>query len=146
MWTGDAGRATFVSFGTFVHFVVTMTAMASTTLVFGVLLVLLGVGGYVLSGTSSVTALIPAFFGLPLLGLGLLARSESMRKHAMHGAATLALVGCAGALFSLLRTTTGPRSPVAVFSQAAMVVLTAAFVALCVRSFKAARLARTAGR
>jgi hypothetical protein len=42
-----------------------------------------------------------------------------------------------------MRTPTGPRSPVAVFSQAAMVLLTAAFVAMCVRSFKEARRART---
>ncbi len=123
-----------------------MTAMASTTIVFGVLLALLGLGGYLLGSAASVTALIPAFFGLPLMVLGFLARSESMRKHAMHGAATLALVGCAGALFSLMRTPTGPRSPVATFSQAAMVILTAAFVALCVRSFRAARLARAAKR
>jgi uncharacterized membrane protein len=120
-----------------------MAAMASTTIVFGALLALLGVVGYVLCGAASTTALIPAFFGLPLTVLGFLARSESMRKHAMHGAATLALVGCAGALFSLMRTPTGPRSPVAVFSQAAMVLLTAAFVAMCVRSFKEARRART---
>jgi O-antigen/teichoic acid export membrane protein len=121
-----------------------MSAMPSTTIVFGGLLALLGVGGYIASGAASVTALIPAFFGIPLIALGFLARSEAMRRHAMHGAAILGLLGCAGALFSLMRTPTGPRSPAAVFSQAAMVVLTAAFVALCVRSFKAARLARTA--
>ena len=123
-----------------------MTAMASTTIVFGLLLTLLGLGGYVLSGTSSVTALIPAFFGLPLLLLGFVARSESIRKHAMHAAAALALLGWAGAVFSLMRTPTGPRSPAAVFSQGAMVLLTAIFVALCVRSFIAARRARTGGR
>jgi O-antigen/teichoic acid export membrane protein len=119
-----------------------MTTMASTTIVFGVLLTLLGLGGYFLTGTSSVTALIPAIFGLLLLVLGFLARSEAVRKHAMHAAAAVALVGCAGALFSLARTPTGPRSPMAVFSQAAMVVLTAVFVGLCVRSFIDARRAR----
>ena len=124
----------------------TMTAMASTTIVFGVLLSLLGLGGYVLSGAASVTALIPAFFGLPLMLLGFLARSESMRRHAMHAAAALALLGWAGAVFSLMRTPTGPRSPAAVISQGAMVLLTAIFVALCVRSFIAARRARTSGR
>jgi len=123
-----------------------MAAMASTTIVFGVLLTLLGVGGYVLAGGISVTALIPAFFGLPLVVLGFLARSDSIRKHVMHAAAALALVGWAGAVFSLMRTPAGPRSPVALFSQSAMVVLTAIFVALCVRSFIAARRARTSGR
>lgn len=119
-----------------------MTAMASTTMVFGVLLTLLGLTGYFLTGTSSVTALIPAIFGLLLLALGAVARSESARKHAMHAAATVALVGCAGALFSLMRTPAAPRSAMAVFSQGAMVVLTAVFVGLCVKSFIDVRRAR----
>ena len=120
-----------------------MAAMASTTIVFGVLLTLLGVVGYLLAGGVSVTALIPAFFGLPLVVLGFLARSDSARKHAMHAAAALALLGWAGAVFSLMRAPAGPRSPIAVFSQSAMVVLMAIFVALCVRSFIAAKRART---
>ena len=119
-----------------------MTPMASTTMVFGALLTLLGLAGYFLTGMSSPTALIPALFGLLLLGLGFLARSEPLRKHAMHTAAVVALAGCAGALVPLLRTPAGPRSPIAVFSQAAMVVLTAVFVVLCIRSFRAARRAR----
>ena len=120
-----------------------MTAMSSTTILFGVLLTLLGLAGYVLTGASSPTALIPAIFGLLLLALGLLARSEPMRKHAMHAAATIALLGCGGALFSLMRTPAGPRSPIAVSSQAAMVILTAVFVGLCVKSFIDVRRART---
>lgn len=116
--------------------------MASTTIVFGLLLTLLGIAGYVLTGATSVTALIPAFFGLVLLLLGFLARTESIRKHAMHAAAVIALVGLAGALFSLFRTPIAGRSAMAVFSQAAMVVLTAVFIVLCVRSFIAARRAR----
>ena len=60
-----------------------------------------------LGGGISVTALIPAFFGLPLVVLGFLARSESIRRHAMHAAAALALVGWAGAVFSLLRSAAG---------------------------------------
>ena len=123
-----------------------MAAMASTTIVFGVLLTLLGLGGYLLAGGISITALIPAFFGVPLVVLGVLARSDSARKHAMHAAAALALLGWAGAVFSLMRTPAGPRSPIAAFSQSAMVVLTAIFVVLCVRSFIAARRARTSGR
>ena len=118
-----------------------MTAMASTTITFGVLLTLLGLVGYALTRTS-MTALIPSLFGLLLLILGFLARSESIRKHAMHAAAAVALVGCLGALIPLLRTPPGTRPAIAVFSQAAMVILTGVFVALCVRSFRAARRAR----
>lgn len=118
-----------------------MTAMASTTIVFGILLTLLGLVGYAMTRTS-MTALIPSLFGLLLLILGFLARSESIRKHAMHAAAAVALIGCIGALIPLLRTSSGVRPAIAVFSQVAMVVLTAVFVALCVRSFIAARRAR----
>jgi uncharacterized membrane protein len=118
-----------------------MTAMASTTIVFGILLTLLGLVGYAMTRTS-MTALIPSLFGLVLLVLGLIARSESIRKHAMHAAAAVALLGCIGALIPLLRTPSGPRAAMAVFSQVAMVVLMAVFVALCVRSFIAARRAR----
>jgi preprotein translocase subunit Sss1 len=118
-----------------------MTAMASTTIVFGILLTLLGLVGYAMTRTS-MTALIPSLFGLLLLILGLLARSESIRKHAMHAAAAVALIGGVGALIPLLRTPSGVRPAMAVFSQVAMVVLTAVFVALCVRSFIAARRAR----
>ena len=111
-------------------------------MVFGALLTLLGLAGYFLTGTSSLTALIPAIFGLLLLALGFLARSEPVRKHAMHAAATVALVGCIGALIPLVRTPIGLRPAMAVFSQGAMVVLTAVFVALCIRSFGDARRAR----
>jgi uncharacterized membrane protein len=116
--------------------------MASTTITFGAILTLLGIAGYVLTGASSPTALIPAFFGLLLIVLGFLARSDAMRRHAMHAAAVVALVGCAGALFSLFRTPMAARPAMAVFSQAAMVVLTAIFLVLCIRSFKAARQRR----
>ena len=84
-----------------------------------------------------------ALFGLPLLGLGYVARSEAMRKHAMHAAATVALVGCGGALFSLMRASDGPRVLMATLSQALMVILTAVFVGLCVKSFIDVRRART---
>lgn len=116
--------------------------MAATAIVFGLLLTLLGFVGYFLTGTSSFTALIPAAFGLLLVVLGFIARAEAARKHAMHAAAAVALVGFLGALMSLLRTPTGVRSAVALASQVTMLLLTGIFVVLCVRSFIAARRAR----
>jgi hypothetical protein len=118
--------------------------MAYTTIVFGLLLTALGLAGYLLAGTASVTALIPAFFGIVLLALGFLARAESMRKHAMHAAAAVALIGFIGAVMSVLRAPFATRSALANFSQVAMAVLTAAFIFLCVKSFRAARRARAA--
>ena len=72
--------------------------MARLTITIGILLTLLGVAFYVgltvAAGTHpSVTALIPAFAGLPILLLGVAALKESIRKHAMHGVSLLALLG-----------------------------------------------------
>lgn len=118
--------------------------MASTTIVFGLLLTILGLAGYFLTGGISMTALIPAFFGVVLLALGFLARAENMRKHAMHAAAAVGLIGLLGALASLLRAPMATRSAMANVSQIAMVILSAVFVALCVKSFREARRARAA--
>jgi hypothetical protein len=118
--------------------------MASTTLLFGILLTVLGLAGYALTGGASVTALIPALFGLALVGLGLVARKEHLRKHAMHAAAAVALLGFAGAVFPFFRGITAGRTDLAVLSQGAMVVLTGVFVALCVKSFIDARRSRVA--
>lgn len=116
--------------------------MPSTTIVFGLLLTILGLCGYFLTGTSSFTALIPAAFGLLLMSLGFIARAPGARKHAMHAAAAVALVGFIGALIPLLRTPAGVRPAIAVFSQVTMAMLSAAFVVLCIKSFRAARRAR----
>ena len=118
--------------------------MASTTIIFGLLLTILGLTGYFLTGGVSMTALIPAFFGIVLLILGFLARAENMRKHAMHAAAAVALIGLLGALSSLLRAPMETRSAMANFSQIAMALLTAVFIGLCVKSFRDARRARAA--
>ena len=118
--------------------------MASTTIVFGVILIVLGLAGFFLTGGISPTALIPAFFGTILLVLGFLARAENLRKHAMHAAAAVGLIGFLGALFSLLRAPMETRSAMANVSQIAMAVLTAVFVMLCVKSFRDARRARAA--
>jgi hypothetical protein len=115
--------------------------MPSITIGVGAVLTLLGLGTY-LAAPVSMTALIPAFFGVVLLLLGLLARNEGMRKHAMHAAAAVALIGFFGALSSLLRGSLETRAGIAIFAQAAMAVLTGGFVLLAVKSFIDARRAR----
>src|SRR5215467_9296051 len=67
--------------------------MANVTIGFGLVLAALGVGGYVATGRTSLTALIPLAFGLVLVVCGALARREALRKHAMHAAAVLGLLG-----------------------------------------------------
>jgi methyl coenzyme M reductase subunit C len=93
-----------------------------------------------LDGKASVTALIPAFFGIILALLGVLANSKpNLRKHVMHVAV---LVGLAGFIVPLVRIlsklSTISLSP-AVLSQISMALICLIFVALCVKSFIDAR-------
>jgi hypothetical protein len=79
--------------------------MSTQTLLTGIVLIALGVGGYVASGAASVTALIPAFIGAALALLGVLGRREALRRHAMHLAmvvALLAIVGTFGGVTDLI--------------------------------------------
>ncbi len=123
--------------------------MAKVTIVFGVLLIILGLTGYFGTGHVHPTALIPSGFGLLLTILGLLANTEDARRRMlfMHIAVTLSLLGflaTAKAIFQNVQLLQGKSFPfpTAVESKAAMAVLCLVFVLLCVRSFIAARKAR----
>ncbi|MDE0106505.1 MAG: hypothetical protein OXN96_01785 [Bryobacterales bacterium] len=114
---------------------------------FGISLLALGIGVYLASGRSSLTALIPAAFGLALVVLGSVAKRPSATKHAMHAAAVIALLGFLGSvdgIVGLAQMISGAtvELPLAVASKAVMAVDLAAFLWLCVRSFRQARLAR----
>lgn len=120
--------------------------MGPITIVFGLVLTLLGLAGYFGSDTKSMTALIPALFGVPLALLGLLALKDSLRKHAMHLAAMVGLLGFLGAAGSMINKvvkTGGVEYSLALVMQALMALLCAVFVGLCVRSFIQARRARS---
>lgn len=98
---------------------------------------------------GSKTALIPALFGVPLLMCGTLAYLENLRKHAMHVAATVALLGgllAAGRGLSKVGALFGedPVAQRATTMVLIMAVLCLAYVGLSVRSFIAARKAREA--
>ena len=114
--------------------------MPTTAILFGVILIALGIVGYVMTGQSSVTALIPSFFGIALAGLGLAANAkESLRKHLMHAAVVVALLGfiaTAGRLVSKIGELTYSA---AVVSQVSMALVCLLFVILGVKSFADAR-------
>jgi hypothetical protein len=120
--------------------------MPSLTIALGVALAVLGLGGYVMSGAASVTALIPAFFGAVIALAGFIARDEGKRKHAMHAAVVVALLGFLGSVRGLsqigaLMDGTAAR-PAAVVSQSIMAVLTLGYIVMAVRSFVEARRKR----
>jgi hypothetical protein len=124
-----------------------MRVMARTTIVFALVLIVIGVAGYVGTGAASVTALIPAFFGVVLGLLGWWGLNDRYRKHALHAAVVVGVLGFLGAargLPGLLDVITGQEveRPAAVAAQSAMAVLMALFVGMCLRSFIDARRAR----
>jgi uncharacterized membrane protein HdeD (DUF308 family) len=123
--------------------------MAHFTRIFGVTLIFLGIIPYFATGMESVTALIPAFFGIIFLILGIAARKESIYKHVMHGAAGLALLGFFGTVMGLIDVfyMLGGESvtrPDAAISQAIMAVLCLIFIGAAVKSFIDARKAKEA--
>ena len=118
--------------------------MPSITLALGAALIVLGLAGYFLTGGVSLTALIPTVFGLVIAPAGLIARDERKRKHAMHAAVAVALLGFLGSVRGLLQignviNGTAAR-PAAVVAQTIMAVLTFGYVVIAVRSFVRARL------
>lgn len=121
--------------------------MANTTLGFGIALILLGIGGFVATGSSHATALIPAGFGILLTVLGILARNPKLRMHLLHGAALLGLIGFGGSvsgLIQLAKLLSGQpiERPAAAIARSIMALICLAFVTLTVRSFVAVRVAR----
>lgn len=114
----------------------------------GILLTLLGILSYIFTDFVSITALIPAFFGIVFAGLGFWGKSsESMRKHTMHAALLLALLGLAGSfsgLMALIGALAGtmPERMSAVVSQSIMAVLCIIFLIAGIKSFVDARKAQ----
>ena len=117
--------------------------MPSTAIALGIILILIGIIGYAYGttgGNTSVTALIPAFFGIVLAGLGAAARAkESLRKHLMHAALVVALLGFimpTGRLIS--RASEFVLSP-ATLAQILMAAVCLLFLVLGIKSFANAR-------
>lgn len=126
--------------------------MANITIRFGVLLLLLGVASFFFTGSHAFTSLIPAIFGVLLIVLGILARSEDTKRRmlVMHLAATLGLIGF---LFPLIRAAKpavlllqgqAVAHPRAVQEELVMALICLVFLVLCIRSFIAARRQRLA--
>jgi len=124
--------------------------MAKLTIVFGVLLIILGLVGFYGTGGIHHTALIPTWFGLAL-GIGgflAISPSEKRRKIFMHINVTVGLLGLIGAIGSALHAYGHARSLgmdpdwKALSAQITMAVLLLIYVNLCVRSFIQARRSR----
>ena len=121
--------------------------MAKVTLVFALLLVALGLAGYLGTGSVHSTALIPTWIGLALGLFGFLAISpnEGRRKLFMHINVTIGLLGFLGGAVEAVRGYVHAKSaglepdPIALASKSTLAGLMLIYVILCVRSFIAAR-------
>jgi len=137
-----------------------MSRFPQVTIVLGGVLVALGALAFFVlaeadpeTGEKSITALIPAFFGILFAGLGSTAlKRPAARKGVMHGAVVLALLGLGGSFPGLMKLPRwlserealveeiGNRAG-AVPVQALMAVLMLVYVVLGIASFVAARRA-----
>ena len=118
--------------------------MAKQSIILGIILILLGLISYFGISSESITALIPTFIGIPMLVLGYLALNEKYRKHAMHLAAVLMLIGFGGTVSGLIKFLcllggAEFERQNAIIVQAIMAVLCLAFLFLAIKSFIDAR-------
>jgi hypothetical protein len=125
--------------------------MAKLTIGFGVLLILLGIFGFVLTGSAHPTALIPAGIGLLFILFGVLANTENSKKRMlwMHISVTVALlvfIFMIPAAIDTIRLSRGVSfpHPAAVVEKGALALFSLIYVLFCVRSFINARRRRLA--
>jgi hypothetical protein len=122
--------------------------MPIISIVAGLLLAVIGIAGFMATGRTHVTALIPFALGDVLVCMGALTLIRpAWRKHTMHVAATVALLGGLGSIGGIIKlgrwlAGTAPEHPTAVLAQAGTAVVCAIFLVFAVRSFIAARRAR----
>jgi uncharacterized membrane protein len=130
--------------------------VGNVSMIFGVLMILEGLVLYAMAvyrhlhqgaDGPSPTALIPAGFGLVLLVLGVIARlgGERARKHTMHFAAMVGLIGVIASIVMLARRlSAGVEWNLAMTGMALLGLLNGVFLAMCVNSFIQVRRARKA--
>jgi uncharacterized membrane protein len=118
--------------------------MPTVSIMFGIILIIIGIIGYFGLGSQSITALIPAFLGLPVLILGILGLNENRLKTTMHIASVLMLLGLLGTFngvikfFNMIGGTQVER-PEAIIVQTIMALLSFVFLVFAVKSFIDAR-------
>ena len=116
-----------------------MTAITKLSIIMGLLMIFLGIGLYLGSGKASVTALIPAFIGFPILVCGILARDEKKRKAVAHIAVLFAVLGALAGFGRGIPQLIKGETGLATLGTMVMALLCLFYVIACVRSFIAAR-------
>tara|TARA_B100002052_G_scaffold294481_1_gene319328 strand:+ start:872 stop:1261 length:390 start_codon:yes stop_codon:yes gene_type:complete len=121
--------------------------MVLVAVVFGVLLILQGIGFWLSTGfeMARFTAAIPAFFGIALLLLGILSGLfPGARKHLMHVTILVALLGIAGGIVMGLKSLRAEEIAWSkVWDQGILALLCLIYFGYCLASFISARKNRT---
>ena len=121
--------------------------MAKLTIVFGIVIALIGVSGFLLGSDG----LHPLIFGLVLAACGLMAMTSNPKKRMvwMHVAVTIGLLGFlipgSMSVYAMVKAHSAGvmlAKPTIAHMQLLVAALCLIFVVLCVRSFIAARRSR----
>jgi hypothetical protein len=125
--------------------------MPLLSILFGILLIALGLEGYTNSvgifrveTIHSPTSLIPAGVGAILAVCGVMAIRPSLRKQMMHTTVLVGLIGAVAGLWMGIKSALGDSFGAAGKMQLTMGVICLVYVVLCVRSFIEARRRRKA--
>ena len=122
--------------------------MAKLTIWFGVLLAVVSLGFWIAMGRTETAALHPAGVGLLLILCGALANTDNPKKRMlwMHIAVTFGLIGFLitgiRAAIELAKGTAMSINPAGFEERVVVALICLVYVALCVRSFIAARRSR----
>lgn len=123
-----------------------MRVVAIVTLISGIMLTLLGLRGCFSPEPSSLDAGRPFWIGLALVLSGVVALKPTLRKHAMHIAALVALAGLIIGGLGVFKWVGGGVSSFAGLTHSLMLVVCGILLVLCVASFKRARRKRAKER
>ena len=77
--------------------------MTGFTFAVGGILAATGLVAYFASDASSITALIPAALGVLFIVAALISRAPKVRRHALHAALVIALLGIAGTAMNVMK-------------------------------------------
>ncbi|MEM9774896.1 MAG: hypothetical protein AAF902_09965 [Chloroflexota bacterium] len=97
--------------------------VSRSTIVIGILLIIVGLLGRFLTGTTSITAFIPLFFGAPIAILGWIGRSSDRTRWTTIAVIALAVLGAVGAANVVSDIFTNSATLASILSRGSMLVL-----------------------
>ena len=119
--------------------------MPDISIAVGLIFTIWGIGAYIISDMTSITAMIPMFVGGPIFTMGLLSKARpDKRKTFMHISAMFGLLCALGGLRLPMILMDDESSNLLIASHAILLTLGGLYTYLCVQSFIWARKQREA--